>query len=471
MRESWSTSGAAGVDLHLDLPSGSRGGRRAALEQALRDAVRDGRLTPGSRLPSTRRLAAEVGVARGTAKAAYDQLVAEGYLVARQGSGTVVAERPAAAPPRPAGPPRPAPDIRYDLRPGRPDVGSFPVAAWLRATRKALAAAPSEAYDYGDPRGRAELRTALAEYLGRARGVAAEPSRIVVTSGYVQALALLVRVAARTVAMEDPGLPFHREVVRRAGGRVVPLPTDAHGADTDALARTRADAVVVTPAHQYPTGVTLRPARRHALTAWAQGGGGLVIEDDYDGEFRFDRQPVGALQGTAPDHVVYVGTASKTLGPGLRLGWMVLPPHLVEPVAEEKLHSDHHGDALAQLALAEMIRGHAYDRHVRAARLRYRRRRDLLVTGLERAFGGGPYGLEGVAAGLHALLTLPPGELTEAHIRRRAARAGVAVGYLGRHWHDPAAHHRQGLVIGYGTPGEARYVQSLDALLRILTQP
>jgi GntR family transcriptional regulator/MocR family aminotransferase len=481
MPETWSTSSAAGVDLHLDLglelPAGSRGGRRAALEQALRTAVRDGRLAPGSRLPSTRRLAAEVGVARGTAKAAYDQLVAEGYLDARQGSGTVVAERPAAAPAAPADPHRQPAEARYDLRPGRPDVGSFPVAAWLRATRRALTAAPAAAFDYGDPCGRTELRTALAEYLGRARGVAAEPSRIVVTSGYVQALALLVRVAAHTVAMEDPGLPFHREVVRRAGGRVLPLPTDAHGVVTDALlpgapVRSRPDAVVVTPAHQYPTGVTLHPARRHALTGWAQATGGLVVEDDYDGEFRFDRQPVGALQGTAPDHVVYVGTAAKTLGPGLRLAWMVLPPHLVAPIAQEKLHTDVQTDSLAQLALAEMIRGHAYDRHVRAARLRYRRRRDLLVAGLERAFGsGGPYGLEGIAAGLHALLTLPPGELTEAHLRRRAARAGVAVGYLGRHWHDPAAVHRQGLVIGYGTPGEARYAQALDALLRILTRP
>ncbi|WP_232792584.1 aminotransferase-like domain-containing protein [Actinacidiphila yeochonensis] len=359
-------------------------------------------------------------------------------------------------------------------------MGSFPVAAWLRAGRRALTAAPSTAYDYGDPCGRPELRTALAEYLGRARGVAADPSRIVVTSGYVQALALLVRAAARTVAMEDPGLPFHREVVRRAGGRVVPLPTDAHGARTDTLTlgledapgSLRPDAVVVTSAHQYPTGVTLHPSRRHALTAWARESGGLVVEDDYDGEFRFDRQPVGALQGTAPDHVVYVGTASKTLGPALRVGWMVLPPHLVAPVAEEKLHTDFHTDALTQLTLAELIRTHGYDRHVRAARLRYRRRRDLLVAGLERAFGtGGPYGLEGVAAGLHALVTLPPGELTEARLQRRAARAGVAVGLLGHHWHDPGPHHRQGLVVGYGTPGEGRYAQALDALLRVLTQP
>ncbi|WP_329368942.1 PLP-dependent aminotransferase family protein [Streptomyces sp. NBC_00669] len=500
MRESWPTStGAAGVDLHLDLPTGpGQGGRRAALERALRDAVRDGRLAPGARLPSTRRLAADTGVARGTVKAAYDQLVAEGYLDARQGSGTVVADRPGPPAAHPGDGGGPAPVPRHDLRPGSPDVTSFPTAAWMRATRRALGAAPSAAYDYGDPRGRIELRTALAEYLGRTRGVVAEPGRIIVTSGYVQALALLVRVTARTVAMEDPGLPFHREVVRRAGGRVVPLPTDERGARTHRLATGAGavDAVVVTPAHQYPTGVTLHPSRRHALTAWARETGGLVVEDDYDGEFRYDRQPVGALQGTAPDHVVYVGTASKTLGPALRLGWMVLPPRLVAPVAEEKLHSDFHTGALGQLTLAELIRDHGYDRQVRAGRLRYRRRRDLLVARLRRAYGtgpeggeGGPYGLDGIAAGLHALLTLPPGEPAEAQIRRRAARLGLAVGTLGDHWHEndgpheggppeqgpahtsAAADRPQGLIIGYGTPGEGAYPAALDALMAALTRP
>ncbi|SEG93723.1 transcriptional regulator, GntR family [Actinacidiphila yanglinensis] len=474
------------MDLHLDLPSGpGQGGRRAALERALRAAVRDGRLAPGARLPSTRRLAADTGVARGTVKAAYDQLVAEGYLDARQGSGTVVAGRPA-PPQTPAGGGHRPRAPRHDLRPGSPDVTSFPAPAWVRATRRALAAAPSAAYDYGDPCGRIELRTALAEYLGRARGVVAEPGRIVITSGYVQALALLVRVAARTVAMEDPGLPFHRDVVRRAGGRVVALPTDGRGARTHELAAGAGavDAVVVTPAHQYPTGVTLHPSRRHALTAWARASGGLVVEDDYDGEFRYDRQPVGALQGTAPDHVVYVGTASKTLGPALRLGWMVLPPHLVGPVAEEKLHTDFHTGALGQLALAELIRDHGYDRHVRACRSRYRRRRDLLVARLERAYGtgaagsaGGPYGLDGIAAGLHAVLTLPAGELAEADVRRRAARLDLAVGTLGDHWHEEAAgpeggaHRPQGLIVGYGTPAEGAYPAALDALVNALTRP
>jgi GntR family transcriptional regulator/MocR family aminotransferase len=474
MDETWPTSAtdghpAAGVDLHLDLglPPGAHG-RRAELERALRDAVRGGRLAPGSRLPSTRRLAAETGLSRGTVKAAYDQLTAEGYLTARQGSGTVVAGREDAR--RPVGPVRPAaaPRPRHDLRPGSPDVTAFPTAAWLRATRRALAAAPSAGYGYGDPRGTAELRTALAGYLGRARGVVADPERIVVVSGFVQGLALLTGVLGRpVVGMEDPGLPFHREVVRRAGGRVVPLPVDAYGAGGGGTgpgeaSLPRADALVVTPAHQYPTGVTLHPARRRALTAWAREGGGVVVEDDYDGEFRYDRQPVGALQGTAPDHVVYVGTASKTLGPALRLGWMVLPPHLVRPVAEAKLYSDHHTAAVGQLALADLIGGHGYDRHVRAARLRYRRRRDLLVARLRGV------GVGGVAAGLQALVDLPPGGPGEAEVLRGAAAEGLAVDGLGEHWHTPGPDRAQGLVVGYGTPGEGGYPAALAALAKVL---
>ncbi|MEV6010202.1 PLP-dependent aminotransferase family protein [Streptomyces sp. NPDC051976] len=466
------------MDLHLDLGtdgSGGSGGRRVALERALRDAVRSGRLAPRTRLPSTRKLAAETGLSRGTVKAAYDQLTAEGYLTARQGSGTVVADRPAPRRKTATGG-RETRTPRYDLRPGSPDVTTFPTSAWLRSSRRALSAAASGAFDYGDPRGRIELRTALAEYLGRARGVLADPERIVITSGYVQALSLLVGVAGRgappVFAMEDPGLPFHREVVRRNGGVVVPLPTDELGARAEALAGpgdggggTRADAVVVTPAHQYPTGVALHPSRRLALTAWARETGGLIVEDDYDGEFRYDRQPVGALQGMAPDQVVYVGTASKTLGPALRLGWMVLPPQWVEPVSEAKLYTDFHTGAVGQLTLADLITGHAYDRHVRACRLRYRRRRDLLVSRLAAAE---EFPLRGVAAGLQALVGLPEDGPAEADVLRWAARQGLALGSFSDHWHTAADDRPEGLIVGYGTPGEGAYPRALDILARVL---
>ncbi|WP_163505841.1 PLP-dependent aminotransferase family protein [Fodinicola acaciae] len=444
MTDSWPISG---VDLHLELDL-SRG-RRDALEQALRAAVRDGRLAPDARLPATRRLAADLGLSRGTVRGAYDQLIEEGYLTARQGSGTVVARLPAAgsvaADPRVVAP-------RHDLRPGSPDATAFPVSAWLRSARRALTAAPAEAFGYGDTRGRIELRTALADYLGRTRGVLARPESIVVTSGYVQALGLLSHVLGGRIAMEDPGVPHHREVVRRNGAEVVPLPVDERGARTDLLEGV--DAVVVTAAHQNPTGVTLHPARRRSLVSWP----GLVIENDYDGEFRYDRQPVGAIQGMDPEHVVYLGSASKSLAPALRLGWMVLPPRLVEPVVDAKLHDDRQTETLGQLTLADFVTSHAYDRHIRSCRLRYKRRRDLLVSRLAR--------VNGIAAGLHALVPLPAGG--EATVRAAALDLNLAVGFLGDRWHS-RGDRPEGLVVGYGTPAEHAYPAALDALSQALS--
>ena len=468
----WSTFG---VDLHVDLDPAS--GRRFGLEHALRDAVRSGRLLPGARLPSTRALAAELGLARGTVSAAYDQLVAEGYFMARQGSGTEVADL-AQRPRETAEPSTFRPTPPRDLRPGSPDVSSFPTTAWLRSVRRALNAAPADAYAYGDGRGRIELRTALAEYLGRARGVLADPAQIVIAAGYVQVLSLLAgvlhRSGASAIAMEDPCLPMYREVIRRAGPAVAALPVDERGARTDLLAACalpEVGAVVVTPAHQYPIGATLHPARRRTLVEWARAGGGLIIEDDYDGEFRYDRQPVGALQGTAPDHVAYVGTASKTLAPGLRLAWAVLPRRLVEPFTDAKLHADHGTEALGQLALADLITQHAYDRHVRAVRLRYRRRRDLLVQRLESRPANPALGfaLHGIAAGLHALISLPTSGPDETEMLARAEARGVAIGSLEAHWHGSGGGPRmQGLIVGYGTPAERAYPAALEALAQVL---
>jgi GntR family transcriptional regulator / MocR family aminotransferase len=454
-----------GVDLHLELDASA--GRRSGLERALRDAIRDGRLPPSTRLPATRALAAELGLSRGTVSAAYDQLVAEGWLVARVGAGTEVSPLRRVVPAPPPPPPGPA-SFRYDLRPGSPDVGLFPVTAWLRATRRALAAAPAEAYGYGDPRGRPELRRALAGYLGRARGVLADPERIVITAGYVQALALLTTVlrdaGTPAVAMEDPGLAFHREVVRRHGGTVLPLPVDGRGARTDLLGTGHLDrvgAVVVTPAHQYPTGVTLHPARRHALTGWARAGGGLVVEDDYDGEFRYDRQPVGAVQGTAPEQVAYVGTAAKTLGPALRLAWLVLPARLVDPVVDAKRHVDLHTEAIGQLALADLIETHGYDRQVRTVRRSYRQRRDLLLARL-----GGRAALGGISAGLHATIQLPPDGPGEAEVLAAAAARDLALTGLAAHRHQPGG--PAGLVIGYARPPQHAYPTAVDLLAQVL---
>jgi len=474
----WSTFG---VDLHLDLTtSPSQQGRRAGLERALREAIRAGRLAPQSRLPSTRALAAQLGLSRGTVSAAYDQLVAEGYLSAVTGSGTTVAAlgRPAVHKGHPASVHK-AP--RYDLRPGSPDVSSFPTAAWLRSARRALTGAPASDFGYGDPAGHPRLRAALAEYLGRARGVLATPDQVVVTSGYVQALSLLAGVVGGPVAMEDPGLAFHRDVVRRTGAVVVPLPVDERGARTAELSQ--ADgvrAVVLTPAHQYPTGVTLHPERRRAATGWARSRGGLVIEDDYDGEFRYDRQPVGALQGTAPDQVAYLGTTSKTLGPALRLAFMVLPQRLVAPVVEAKRLAYVHTETLGQLTLADLITSHAYDRHVRAGRARYRRRRDLLVRRLAPLRRHGMT-VHGIAAGLHVMIGLPAAGPSEQEVLDRAAARGLGLSGLAEHWHvssEPdgrSASSRaeggdrpKGLVVGYAAAGEGSYPAALDTLARTL---
>jgi GntR family transcriptional regulator / MocR family aminotransferase len=498
---------AFGVDLHLEVGTGrgTGAGRRVALERALREGIRSGRLAPQAKLPSTRSLAAELGLARGTVNAAYDQLRAEGYLRARTGSGTIVADLRSAPP---TATPQPVDDEnpRYDLRPGSPDVTSFPASAWVRSLRRALATAPPSIHGYGDPRGRVELRQALAEYLGRARGVRADPDRIVVVSGYVQALALLTTVltgtgtgtdtdadsphnrGAAAIAMEDPSFAFHRDIVRHHGADVVPLPVDGRGARTDLLSHKafrNVRAVVVTPAHQYPMGVTMQPDRRHAATTWAAARDGFIIEDDYDGEFRYDRQPVGALQGTAPDRVIYVGTASKTLAPAVRLAWLVLPDALVEPVVDVKRYADLFTESIGQLTLADLIASHGYDRHVRSCRLRYRRRRDLLVARLR------SHSLHGIAAGLHALVSLPPNGPSELDVLRHAATYGLAVGDLGSHWlssppakpdrpaagpNRPAAgpirptlvDRPQGIIVGYGTPSESGFAAALDTLARVL---
>lgn len=443
-------------------PRTGGGGSRSRLESALRAAIRQGRLPGGTLLPSTRGLAQELGLSRGTVSAAYGQLVEEGHLTARPGSGTRVAEVPRGArAPEPAARPDPAP--RHDLRPGLPDVGAFPARAWLAATRRVLARARPEVFGAGDPQGRIELRAALADYLGRTRGVITTPDRIVITSGYYQGLGLLSGVLAangvRTAAVEDPGHDVYREVVRRAGLRTPALPVDALGARVEAMPE-GAGAAFLTPSHHYPTGVPLHPDRRRELCGWARSTGGLVVEDDYDGEYRYDRRPVGALQGIAPDHVAYCGTASKTLGPAVRLAWMALPPQLVRPVTRAKRRADLYTETLGQLVLADLITTHAYDRHIRAARLRYRRRRELLLDQVAALPG---LTAHGVPAGLHTLVTLPGDGPTEDRLLARCARSGIALRGLAELHHDPAG-RPQGLLIGFAAPSEHAYPAALDAL-------
>lgn len=497
------TAITVGADLHLEL----RGpGLRTGLMDALREAVRTGRLTPGTRLPSSRTLAADLGVARNTVADAYAELVAEGWLTARQGSGTRVARRAAPRTRVPSGPPA-RPSSRtpaHNLRAGTPDLSSFPRGEWLASARRALAVAPHDAFDYGDQRGRVELRTVLADYLARTRGVYADPERVVLCSGFVHGLTLMaevlaarrgrpgagsrtravgnagVRVSARAgakggakaraVAVESYGLGFHRDVLTAAGLRTPALTVDEFGTRIDELISGAGElrgveAVLTTPAHQFPTGAALHPDRRAAVVDWARGAGGLILEDDYDGEFRYDRQPVGALQGLDPERVVYMGTASKSLAPGLRLAWMVLPKALVGEVIEAKGDTAAVPSAVDQLTLAEFITSGAYDRHVRSMRLRYRRRRDQLVEAL--AEHAPESRVTGIAAGLHAVVELPPGT-DERTMIQAAAWQGLAIQGLSAFRHPSVPPGRDALVVGYGAPTDSAWTGALDALCRVL---
>ncbi|MGW6826440.1 MocR-like pyridoxine biosynthesis transcription factor PdxR [Streptomyces massasporeus] len=470
MADSWvNAAERIGSDLHLELTG--PGGRRAAVIRALREAVRSGRLAAGTRLPPYRSLAADLGVARNTVADAYAELVAEGWLTARQGSGTRVARRaeplrpaarvPKKAPPRARGP-------RHDLMQGTPDVSAFPRTAWLASYRRALQQAPNEVFGPGDPAGRRELREALTEYLARARGVRTAPDRIVICSGFAHALRLLFAggVLRGPLAVEAYGLGFHREVLAAAGVRTVPLPLDEHGARVDRLGRERA--VLLTPAHQFPTGGPLHPGRRAALIDWAGTRDGLVLEDDYDGEFRYDRKPVGAVQGLDPERVIHIGSVSKSLSPAVRLGWMVLPERYVDAVLAAKGEREAWASVLDQLSLADFLVSGSYDRHVRRMRQRYRGRRDRLVAAL--AVHAPHIEVTGVAAGLHAVLRLPPG--TEASAVKAAAWQGIALDGLAAFRHPetdmPAD---DGLVVGYATPSEHAYGPALEALCGALPPP
>jgi len=477
MSMQWST--LLGPDLHVDL---DRSNLRGSLQAVLRDAVRSGRLPAGIRLPSTRTLAADLGVARGTVTQAFEQLVAEGYLTSRQGSGTRAAS-PAAdtsraraarqaqvtslvpAASRAAGEPA-GPAVRWDFTPGVPDVSSFPRGAWLTATKRVLASCPSEVFGYGDGRGTPALRQALAGYLGRARGVLASPDQFIVCSGYADALALLAGVLTdrgiSRIAFEDPSLPLHREIVTNAGLQVRGVPVDHLGIQVGKIS---AAVVVVTPAHQYPTGVTLDPARRAQLADWALDGGGLVIEDDYDGEFRYDRQPVGAMQGLAAGQVIYAGTASKTLVPGLRLAWLAVPPGLSDQISDMRRDAHRHPGVIDQLVLADMIDSGAYDRHVRQGRLRYRARRDRLADVL--AQYAPAVTVRGIAAGLHALVELPARGPQEADVVSLARQRGIAVQGIAGHWIGPPA-QPGGLVVGYARPAAHAFEPALQALAGLL---
>jgi GntR family transcriptional regulator/MocR family aminotransferase len=464
------TTFAGSPELLIELRRGNNRPLRAQLEDGLRELTRSGLLPAGARLPATRALAADLGVSRRLVVDAYAQLLAEGYLTSRRGAGTFVADAASSTSTAPEATATAA--LSFDFFPGYPDLASFPRRPWLRALRETLIEAHPASLGYPDARGAIELRRALSEHLRRVRGVVADPQRIVICSGTAQALVLLARALDRPhLAVEDPGLPPHRAILRAHGARLSPLPVDADGARVAELARIAAqggsvDAVLVTPAHQCPLGLALAPARRAALLEWAAARSGFVIEDDYDAEYRYDRAPLAALQGLAPDRVIYLGTVSKTLAPALRLGWMVLPPTLVGPVAEQRALADHGAPTLDQLALARLIESGAYDRHLRQARRLYRSRRDALVEAVTTYLPGAR--VTGLAAGLHAIVRLAR-ELDSAALVRAAVERSLGVYPLSLAYLRPPP-RGDALILGYANLAEQRIEQGARVLADVLDE-
>ena len=452
----------AGPDfLQLDPGRAPRGGLTTWLTDALRAAAADGRLRVGDRLPSSRLLAADLGVSRGVVVAAYERLIDEGVAVTDGARGTTVAAAPNRAPPPAVAA---AERADFDLSPGVPDLSAFPRVAWLRAERAVLSSAGPADLGYGDPQGSPVLRTVLAAWLGRVRGVRGAAADVVVVAGVAQGLALVAQVlrnrGADTIAVEDPGSRGAHDELAHWGLRPVPVPVDADGLEVTTLARSAERAVLVTPAHHFPTGVVLAPARRRDLLA-AETGVELVIEDDYDAEHRYDRAPVPALQALAPDRVVYLGSVSKTLAPAMRLGWMIVPPGLRAEVVTQKYMTDLGNPALPQLVLAELMASGELERHLRRVRIRQRRRRGAMLEALREHLPAAT--VHGVAAGLHLLVTLPDG-VDDAALAARASAAGVLVQPLSRHRVGTGP---PGLVLGYAAHPPDRIREAVAVLGRI----
>jgi GntR family transcriptional regulator/MocR family aminotransferase len=445
-------------ELLVDLGGVARGGWGAELERSVRAAIRSGRLRPGARLPSTRALAADLGVSRSVVVQAFEQLAAEGYLTARPGAVARVSDAcalpgfPASEPVRSDGaqPPQPGRSL-LSLRPGSPSLGNVPRVEWGRAVRSALSALTDAELGYGDSQGLSRLREALADYLGRVRGAMVEPQHLVVVNGFAQGLVVAAGVLRERgcflAGVEDPGSADTLAHLAAQGLDLVALPVDHEGVDIDAAPLGSGGdmrAVLVTPAHQFPTGAVLGPARRRRLVEWAERVDGLVIEDDYDAEYRYDHHPISVVQGMAPDRVILGGSVSKTLAPGLRLGWLVMPPSLVEAATRHKRAIDLMAPVLEQAALAELITSGSYERHIRRTRNHYRRRRDLLVELLARELPDAE--VLGASAGLH-LAVMTPWVPDESTVVAEAAHRGLQVVGLGQHRRRPGP---SGFVLGYG---------------------
>ncbi|MEU9924977.1 PLP-dependent aminotransferase family protein [Streptomyces griseoluteus] len=496
--------------LQLDIADAPPGGRTAWLADRLRSAIADGRLPVGTRLPASRVLAEELRVTRGVVTEAYRRLSESGQIAGRGRGGTVVVAAPApaaspSAPPatssafgRPSFSSPPAAEhrasyprtpttvsdaffalphrdgvvdvlrglsCRIDLSPGVPDLAAFPRTAWLRAERAVLAAVTPADFGYGSPQGAPALRRAVVGWLARNRGIRADPDEVVVVAGVAQALGLLGHLlradGVDRVAVEDPGSLGARQQLEYGGHTTVPVPVDAGGLDVDALRVCGARAVLMTPAHQFPTGVVLDGERRRELLRWAAEGG-VVIEDDYDAEHRYDRPPVPALRSLLPDGVCYTGSVSKLLAPALRVGWLLVPPHLRDALVTAKRYADLGNGILTQLVLARLMDSGELERHLRHVRRRHRRRRDVMLRAVEAHLPGAR--VHGAAAGLHLMVTFadePGSRIRDTDLAAAALARGVKAHPLSWHRLTPGP---PGLVLGYAA-GAAHEIEEGIALI------
>jgi GntR family transcriptional regulator/MocR family aminotransferase len=458
----------------LDRAAGPLG---AQIQDQLRVAIRDRRLGAGERLPSTRRLAELLGVSRGTVVDVYEQLLAEGYVESGIGSGTRVAAIPRSTRQAPCtAPATPGPRaVEIDFEYGIPDLRTVPLADWSWAVSEATRTLTTAELGDEELAGSRHLREVVTAYHRRVRAGCAVAEDAVVVSGFRQglafALATLSRLGIGSIGLEDPGPRDHDLIARRAGLEAVPVGVDDLGLDVARLRETGARAVLLTPAHQCPTGVALAPTRRRELIAWAEEVDGMILEDDYDAEFRYDRQPLGSLQGLAPDRVIALGSVSKTLAPAMRLGWVLAPPRMAAGIIHEKRLSSRGAPALDQEALALLLETGRFDRHLRRVREIYRLRRDVLAAEVDLAFGPGR--LEGLEAGCHAVLRLPDG-CSEASVAASAAAMGVGVRPLGdyrfgaqRAAGDPRP---PALVLGFGNVGDEEIRRGIRTLARAVQQ-
>ncbi|MGR8008654.1 MocR-like pyridoxine biosynthesis transcription factor PdxR [Streptomyces hypolithicus] len=467
-----SISTSPGADfLQLSIGEAPARGLSDWLAERMRAGIADGSLPVGSRLPATRVLAAELRVSRGVVTEAYQRLTEDGHIAGHGRAGTVVVAAPVtpATSAAPANPPTPTPhpgavfDVtppgpgvfdalraapaRIDLSPGLPDLATFPRAAWLRAERAVLKDLSASDLGYGDPRGAPELRRAVANWLARNRGIRVDAAEVLITSGTAQGLGLLAQVlrddGVCAIAVEDPGSLGARQHLHNRRLETPPVPVDTHGVRVDALRATGAPAVLLTPAHQFPTGVVLGGVRRRELMRWAAQGG-LIVEDDYDAEHRYDRPPVPALRSLLPERVCYVGSVSKLLAPALRLGWMLAPPKYRDALADAKRYADLGNAVLPQLVLARLMRSGEMERHLRLLRGRHRRRRDAMIAAVAEHLPGAV--VHGAAAGLHLVVTFERADLSDIAFAAAALERGVKLQPLS--WHRQLPGH-PGLLLGY----------------------